>query len=94
MKSMVLLANILILCFSLFSQHVISSGELVQVEPVIAINPTNTDNLISAFISIKESTPDDLESFKIISCYSSLDGGMSWSGSENISGKEGRFDFG
>lgn len=89
MKTILSLINILTLCYSLFAQQIISPSELVQVEPVIAINPTNTNNLIAAFSSNKEATEDDTVRFKQISCYRSFDRGQSWSGIENISGKGG-----
>lgn len=79
MKTYLLFALIIVFNISLFSQTRIYPSTRAQIETPIAINPTNTNNLIGAAITLVSSN------FAKIGYYYSLNGGQTWQGNEDFS---------
>lgn len=55
--------------------------ELVEAEPTIAVNPTNPDNIVISFVSLRRDmiSPQDAPA---VSTYYSEDGGLTWNQSD------------
>ncbi|HKI76952.1 MAG TPA: hypothetical protein VKA26_00255 [Ignavibacteriaceae bacterium] len=77
MKKIILLLIFLLTSFSL-SQTKIHSSSYAQVEPYIAINPTNPNNLLATAIL----TPQT--GLNRVGVYYSTNGGTDWNSNENF----------
>lgn len=56
-----------------------ANANIVQVEPVIAADPTNPDRMIAAAIGLRRAHAPDWQNHQTILVYRSEDGGRSWS---------------
>ncbi len=83
-KSVSHLFLILTVFFSVNAQQRIFNSDRAQVEAVIAVNPTNPQNLVGTAITIFGSGTQ-----KQISYYYTFDGGNTWNGAENALGDDG-----
>jgi len=57
----------------------------IQTDPMIVINPLNPKNII---VSVMSQDPTILYSAPTGGAYTTIDGGVTWSGSDNITGAE------